>query len=102
IGLNTGEVAWQGALVSGEAVHGAARVCAQGSGGQILVSDVTRQLAGTIADVTFHDVGEHQLKGFPETWRLWEVVWVRETTPVPRQVFIGREAELATLRAKLA
>jgi adenylate cyclase len=53
IGLNTGEVASQDGQLSGEAVHAAARVCAEASGGQILVSDVTRQLAGTVADVTF-------------------------------------------------
>jgi class 3 adenylate cyclase/tetratricopeptide (TPR) repeat protein len=100
-GLNTGEVTWQDGQLSGEAVHAAARVCAEASGGQILVSDVTRQLAGTVADVTFHDTGEHQLKGFPEPWRLWEVVWVRETTQVPHQVFVGREAEMATLRSGL-
>jgi class 3 adenylate cyclase/tetratricopeptide (TPR) repeat protein len=101
IGLNTGEVASQEGQLSGEAVHAAARVCAEASGGQILVSDVTRQLAGTVADVTFHDTGEHELKGFPEPWRLWEVVWVRETTPLPRQVFVGRDAEMATLRSGL-
>jgi class 3 adenylate cyclase/tetratricopeptide (TPR) repeat protein len=101
IGLNTGEVALQGGQLSGEAVHAAARVCAEASGGQILVSDVTRQLAGTITDVSFHDTGEHELKGFPEPWRLWEVVWVRETTQVPHQVFVGREAEMALLRSKL-
>ena len=101
IGLNTGEVAWQGDQLSGESVHAAARVCAAASGGQILVSDVTRQLAGTVADVTFHDTGEHELKGFPTPWRLWEVVWVRETTEGPQQVFVGRKAEMATLRSKL-
>src|SRR6476660_9433552 len=82
VGLNTGEVAWQGDQLSGEAVHAAARVCAAATGGQILVSDVTRQLAGTVPDTSFSDTGEHQLKGFPEPWRLWEVVWVRETTQV--------------------
>jgi class 3 adenylate cyclase/tetratricopeptide (TPR) repeat protein len=102
IGLNTGEVAWQDGQLSGEAVHAAARVCAAGSGGQILVSDVTRQLAGTVPDVTFHDTGEHQLKGFPQPWRLWEVVWVRETTQLPQQVFVGRQHEMATLRSNLA
>ena len=45
IGLNTGEVASQDGQLSGEVVHAAARVCAEASGGQILVSDVTRQLA---------------------------------------------------------
>ena len=98
IGLNTGEVAWQGDQLSGESVHAAARVCAAASGGQILVSDVTRQLAGTITDVSFHDTGEHQLKGFPEPWRLWEVVWVRETTQAPQQVFVGREDKNPALR----
>jgi class 3 adenylate cyclase/tetratricopeptide (TPR) repeat protein len=102
IGLNTGEVAQHDGQLSGEAVHAAARVCAAGEGGQILVSDVTRQLAGTIPDVTFRDTGEHQLKGFPQPWRLWDVVWVRETSAIPDQVFVGREQELATLRAKLS
>jgi class 3 adenylate cyclase/tetratricopeptide (TPR) repeat protein len=101
IGLNTGEVAWQDGQLSGEAVHAAARVCAAASGGQILVSDVTRQLAGTVADVTFHDTGEHELKGFVEPWRLWEVVWVRETTQAPHQVFVGRQAEMTRLRSGL-
>jgi hypothetical protein len=101
IGLNTGEVAWQDGQLSGEAVHAAARVCAAGSGGQILVSDVTRQLTGTLPDVTFRDAGEFQLKGFPQPWRLYDVVWVRETTAVAQQVFVGRDAELARLRARL-
>src|SRR5438309_1209565 len=101
IGLNTGEVAWQDGQLSGEAVHAAARVCAEASGGQIFVSDVTRQLAGTIADVTFRDTGEHQLKGFPQPWRLWDVIWIRETSAIPQQVFVGREREMAALRAKL-
>lgn len=101
IGLNTGEVAWQDGQLSGEAVHAAARVCAVASGRQVLVSDVTRQLAGTVPDVTFRDAGEFQLKGFPQPWRLWDVVWVRETSPLPEQVFVGRESELGTLRAKL-
>src|SRR5207302_1959088 len=38
IGLNTGEVASQDGQLSGEAVHAAARVCAEAEGGQVLVS----------------------------------------------------------------
>jgi class 3 adenylate cyclase/tetratricopeptide (TPR) repeat protein len=101
IGLNTGEVAWQDGQLSGEAVHAASRVCAAASGGQILVSDVTRQLAGTVPDVSFLDAGEHDLKGFPQPWRLWEIIWVRETAQVSEQVFVGRESELAFLRSRL-
>lgn len=101
IGLNTGEVSWQQDQPSGEAVHGAARVCAAAVGGQILVADVTRQLAGTVPGVTFRDAGEFTLKGFPDPWRLWEVVWSRATSVTPASVFVGRDAELGTLRAHL-
>jgi len=101
IGLNTGEVTWVDGQLSGETVHAAARVCAAGSGGQILVSDVTRQLAGTVPDVTYRDAGEFQLKGFPQPWRLWEVIRVRETTALREQVFVGRDREIAQLRSRL-
>jgi len=101
IGLNTGEVAWADGQLSGETVHAAARVCAAGSGGQILVSDVTRQLAGTVPDVTYRDAGEFHLKGFPQPWHLWEVIRVRETTALPEQVFVGRDREIDLLRSRL-
>jgi class 3 adenylate cyclase/tetratricopeptide (TPR) repeat protein len=101
IGLNTGEVAAQDGQLSGEAVHAASRVCAAAMGSQILISDVTRQLAGTIPDISFLDAGEHDLKGFPHPWRLWEVIWVRESAAATEQVFVGREQELAFLRSKM-
>lgn len=101
IGLNTGEVAWQDGQLSGEAVHAASRVCAAARGGQILASDVTRQLAGTVPDLSFLDAGEHDLKGFPQPWRLWEVVWVRATSPADEEVFVGRDRELGVLRSRL-
>src|SRR5687767_4397462 len=68
IGLNTGEIAWQNGQPSGEAIHAASRVCGAADGGEVFVSDVTRQLAGTVPDVTFTDRGEHTLKGFPHPW----------------------------------
>ncbi len=101
IGLNTGEVTVKDDQLSGEAIHAASRVCAAASGGQILVSDVTRQLGGTIPDVSFNDTGEHDLKGFPHPWRLWDVIWIRETMQVTQQCFVGRENELAALRKRL-
>ena len=42
------------------------------NGGEILVSDVVRQLAKG-KDFLFADVGERQLKGFDEPVRLFEV-----------------------------
>ncbi|MGH2759299.1 MAG: ATP-binding protein, partial [Actinomycetota bacterium] len=101
IGLNTGEVTWQDGQLSGESVHAASRVCAAAEGSQILVSDVTRQLAGTVPDTSFLDTGEHDLKGFPQPWRLWEVIWIRETMKGTEQVFVGRDKELGVLRTKL-
>jgi class 3 adenylate cyclase/tetratricopeptide (TPR) repeat protein len=101
IGLNTGEVTWQDGHLSGEAVHAASRVCAAARGGQILASDVTRQLAGTVPDLSFVDAGEHDLKGFPQPWRLWEVAWVRPTPQGREEVFVERAKELGVLRSHL-
>jgi tetratricopeptide (TPR) repeat protein len=102
IGINTGEVSWKDGQPFGEAVHAASRVCSAAGNGQILLSDVTRQLAGTIPDLSFLDTGEHDLKGFPHPWRLWDVVWVRETATMPKQVFVARENEMTGLRRALA
>jgi tetratricopeptide (TPR) repeat protein len=100
--LNTGEVTQANGQISGEAVHAAARVCAAANGRQVLISDITRQLAGTIPDVTYRDTGEHDLKGFPTPWRLWDVVWVRESTGPKEPVFVAREAQLSLLRERVA
>jgi class 3 adenylate cyclase/tetratricopeptide (TPR) repeat protein len=102
VGLNTGEVAWQKGQPSGEAVHAAARVCAAAAGGEVFVSDVTRQLAGTVPDVTFTDRGQFDLKGFPEPWRLWALSWRVARRAPAEEVFVGRERELGELRARLA
>ena len=101
IGLNTGEVAWQNDQPSGEAVHAASRVCAAAGGGEVLVSDITRQLAGTVPDVSFSDRGEFDLKGFPQPWRLWSLSWHPTALDAPREVFVGRDAELGELRKHL-
>ena len=100
IGLNTGEVAQSDGQISGEAVHAASRVCSAADGGHVLVADVTRQLAGTIPEISYRDTGEHDLKGFPDPWRLWEVLWVRESAPKAAP-FVGRDDQLGVLRGRL-
>ncbi len=77
IGLNAGEpIAEEGDLY-GTAVNEAARITATAKGGEILVSDVVRQLAKG-KDFLFADRGEANLKGFEEPVRLYEVRWREE------------------------
>lgn len=73
VGLNVGEVIEESGHPFGAAVNGAARVAGKARGGEILVSEAVRQLAGTIPDVAFHDRGRFELKGFPDRWRLYQV-----------------------------
>ena len=58
----------------GTAVNEAARITATAKGGEILVSNVVRELAKG-KDFLFADRGEASLKGFDEPVRLFEVRW---------------------------
>jgi class 3 adenylate cyclase len=73
VGLNVGEVIEEGGHPFGAAVNGAARVAAKAKGGEVLVSEAVKQLAGTIPNVAFRDRGRFELKGFPDRWRLYAV-----------------------------
>jgi class 3 adenylate cyclase/streptogramin lyase len=83
IGLNVGEVLERGGHPFGAAVNATQRVAAYAKGGQIFVSEPVRHLAGTIPELTFRDRGRRTLKGFPERWRLYEVVWQRPAEKAP-------------------
>jgi class 3 adenylate cyclase len=72
-GIHSGECEMVGEKVGGLAVNLAARVAAQASGGEVIVSEPVRQLlAGS--GFSFEERGEHELKGVPGTWRLFAVV----------------------------
>jgi class 3 adenylate cyclase/tetratricopeptide (TPR) repeat protein len=106
IGLNTGEAIREEEDLFGSAVDAAARIMAKAEGGQILVSETVRAVIGSAKDLQFVDRGRFRLKGFPERWRLYEVVWRKEApTAGPavaeRTPFVGREAERAELRRLL-
>ena len=77
IGLNAGEPIAEDEDLFGTAVNEAARITATAKGGEILVSNVVRELAKG-KDFLFADRGEASLKGFDESVRLFEVRW-RET-----------------------
>ncbi len=105
----------------GVGVHRAARICAVGHGGQVLVSQATHDLlldegataGGTAA--TLLDLGTHRLKDFQEPQRLFQLTApglatefppVRSATSptnLPAEVtsFVGREREAAEIRALL-
>jgi class 3 adenylate cyclase len=73
-GLNAGEPIAEDDDLFGTAVIVAARIAAQAHGGEILVSDVVRQLVAG-KGFLFNDRGEHALKGFEDPVRVFEVSW---------------------------
>ncbi len=116
VGLHTGE-----ATLASEAgyvgidVHRAARICAAGHGGQILLSRATCDLVENDLPpgVRLRDLGEHRLKDLARPHHLFQVVvpgLPAEFPPLrslealpnnlPRQLtsFIGREREMAELK----
>lgn len=72
VGLNAGEPVAEDADVFGSAVQMAARTCAQAHGGQILATNVVRELVFG-KGALFEDTGASQLKGFSEAVHLYEV-----------------------------
>lgn len=100
-------------------IHRAARICAAGWGGQILISQATREL---VADdlpmgTSLRDLREHRLKDLASPVRLFQVVVpdlpcdfpsLRSLTSLPNNLpmqltsFIGREREMGEIRALLS
>ena len=74
IGLNAGEPIAEEEDLFGTAVNMAARIAAQAQGGEILASDVVRQLVAG-KGFLFADRGEVALRGFEDPVRLYEVRW---------------------------
>ena len=84
IGINVGEVLQRDGHPFGAAVNAGARVMSKADGGEILVSEQARQLAGTVPGTTFRDRGRHDFKGFDEPWRLYRVEWPGSPPPPAR------------------
>jgi predicted ATPase/class 3 adenylate cyclase len=117
IGIHTGEAEMSGADYVGIDINRAARIEAAANAGQIVVSDATRRLAEDRLDagIGFLDLGRHRLKDF-EPLNLHRVTapglgevdaplrsqdgrLINFAPPVT--TFIGREAQLAEVRAIL-
>ena len=100
-GIHTGEIELAGRDIAGLAVHIAARVSAAARPGEILVSQTVRDII-LGSGFTFTDRGEHELKGVPGRWRLFDVAGSDASGPVTiepsMQTLADRSALVAARR----
>lgn len=82
-GLHTGECVLVGDDISGMAVNLCARIGTLAEPGRVLVSSTVKDLVAG-SGISFTDRGEHELKGVPDAWRLFEVTAVE--TPLSNQL----------------
>jgi len=76
IGIHTGEPHVDGDGYVGVGVVVAARICAAAHGGQVVISQSTREIVGDelLADVSFRPLGHHRLKDIAEPEPLFQLV----------------------------
>ena len=106
IGVHTGEPAVTDEGYVGMDVHRAARIAAAGHGGQILVSQPTRDLIAN----GLRDLGEHRLKDLAAPERIYQLgdgdfpplkSLNNSNLPLPAEPLIGRKKELADVLRSL-
>src|SRR5690348_15360790 len=104
-GLHTGAPLLTDQGYVGDDVHFAARVAASGHGGQILLSQSTREL---VVGFSVTDLGEHRLKDIEEPASLYQLgtkafpplkTISNTNLPRPASSFVGRERELSQVLA---
>jgi predicted ATPase/class 3 adenylate cyclase len=76
MGLHTGEPERGPEGYVGMDVHIAARICAAGHGGQIIVSRTTKDFVGedTSREISFRPLGSHRLKDVPTPEQLFQLI----------------------------
>jgi pimeloyl-ACP methyl ester carboxylesterase/class 3 adenylate cyclase len=82
-GLHTGECELVGSDISGMAVNICARIGALAGADEVLVSSTVKDLVAG-SGISFTDRGQHQLKGVPDQWHLYQVASV--APPLSNQV----------------
>ena len=116
MGLHTGRPLLADTGYLGLDVHRAARICTAGRGGQILLSERTRDLVAEHlpAGVSLRDLGEHRLKDMPQSDRLFQLVapdlplpdhplgLIPHNLPIYLTSFVGRNRDVAAVVALLA
>jgi class 3 adenylate cyclase/pimeloyl-ACP methyl ester carboxylesterase len=71
-GVHTGEITYGGNDLAGIGVHVAARVASMAGASEVWASSTVKDLTAG-SGLVFEDAGEHELKGVPDTWRLYRV-----------------------------
>ena len=69
-GIHTGECELHDEKIAGIALSIGARIAAGAAAGEVLVSQTVKDLVAG-SGIEFEDRGEHELKGVPDTWRLY-------------------------------
>jgi predicted ATPase/class 3 adenylate cyclase len=114
MGLHTGEPSRVTEGYVGLDVHRAARLMSAAHGGQVLLSQTTRDLVAHdgAEGVSLRDLGEHRLKDFEQAMRLYQVVIAglpadfpplktldgrADSLPVPPTALVGRKDEVVQI-----
>ncbi len=114
-GLEAGEPIRDEGDYFGTPVVVAKRLCDSANGGQIIVSEVVRNLVGSRGDYAFQPLGPRRLKGIDDPITVYDVAWQPAAEPPPfdaspplpsalphfggdRTTFVGRGEELQALR----
>jgi len=119
MGMHTGEPTFADSGYVGLDVHRAARIMSAGYGGQILLSQATRDLIGhdPFEGVMAQDLGEHRLKDLTRPEHIFQIVIrdlpadfpppktldiISNNLPIQLTTFIGREREIEDVKRLLA
>jgi ABC-type transport system substrate-binding protein/class 3 adenylate cyclase len=110
MGIHTGEPIVGGERYVGMGVNRGARICAAAHGGQVLLSNTTRELVEDELpdDIRVRDLGEHELKDINRPERIFqlEIEGLPCSFPPLRtaqdSAFEGREGELARAAEKVS
>ncbi|HMJ00122.1 MAG TPA: adenylate/guanylate cyclase domain-containing protein [Gaiellaceae bacterium] len=94
IGLHTGEPVAHGELFAGLDVHRAARIMGTAEGGEVLVSQTTRDLLA--GEFELRDLGERQLKDLSAPERIYALV-VEDGRPVEPAEPVREERKLVSV-----
>ena len=80
VGVSVGDAAYEDGDWFGAPVVEASRLCSVANGGQILLSELVRALAGTRHEVELVSLGVRELKGLTEPVAVCEAIWERSAS----------------------